>query len=133
MYLMVLLAQWAQAPDHPHKVAYFTVIVPEIICLLLSSAYHLFMAQVKHYDMWLKIDVRCLCLLLLSCMLDSVLYSTSHGAVHSSQKHVSRVSADLWRVWGDDCAILGICVVGIPLPTFLESRSSVSVLHPRCE
>jgi hypothetical protein len=49
--------EWTKIRDHPHKSAFFMVLVPELCCLLLSSAYHLFMAQVKHYDYWLKIDV----------------------------------------------------------------------------
>ena len=44
--------------EHPHRTAFFTVLVPELCCLLLSTSYHLFMAQVKHYDFWLRFDVR---------------------------------------------------------------------------
>jgi predicted membrane channel-forming protein YqfA (hemolysin III family) len=58
LYIAYAILQWAVANDHPHKLAFYTVLVPEMMCLLLSSAYHLFMAQVKHYDTWLKIDVR---------------------------------------------------------------------------
>eukprot|EP00892_Ulva_mutabilis_P010760 jgi/Ulvmu1/8056/UM004_0293.1 len=43
--------------SHPHKLAFCTVLVPQIVCLLLSTAYHLFMAQVKHYSAWLRIDI----------------------------------------------------------------------------
>lgn len=44
--------------NSPDKLALCTVLVPQIVCLLLSTTYHLFMAQVKDYEAWLRIDVR---------------------------------------------------------------------------
>ena len=55
---MFALVEWSKLKEHPHRVAFFSVLVPELCCLLLSTAYHLFMAQVKHYEFWLKFDVR---------------------------------------------------------------------------
>ena len=57
LYVIVALIEWTRVKEHPHKAAFFTVLVPELCCLLLSTCYHLFMAQVKHYDFWLSFDV----------------------------------------------------------------------------
>lgn len=46
-----------RSPETQHRAVFLTVLLPELLCLLLSSAYHLFMAQVKQYDFWLKVDV----------------------------------------------------------------------------
>jgi len=55
---MLVSTTYLLCSSNPHKLAICTVLVPQILCLLLSTTYHLFMAQVKHYHAWLRIDVR---------------------------------------------------------------------------
>ena len=53
-----VLLSWLMHLDAPHSDAFLRMVVPALACLLLSTAYHLFMAQVKHYRFWLTADVR---------------------------------------------------------------------------
>lgn len=58
--ILTSVAIYVLCSTHPHKLAFCTVLVPQILCLLLSTTYHLFMAQVQDYEAWLRIDVRLL-------------------------------------------------------------------------
>lgn len=53
-----MLIWWLTERDTRHSGAFLRMVVPALACLLLSTAYHLFMAQVKHYRFWLTADVR---------------------------------------------------------------------------
>jgi hypothetical protein len=52
------LVWWLLQFDRPHAAAHLRAVVSMLACLLLSSGYHLFLAQVKHYYQWLQADVR---------------------------------------------------------------------------
>jgi hypothetical protein len=58
IFLAGKLVWWLFHMDVPHAGAHLRAVASILACLLLSSGYHLFMAQVKHYYRWLKIDVR---------------------------------------------------------------------------
>jgi predicted membrane channel-forming protein YqfA (hemolysin III family) len=44
--------------DEQHLAVHWSVLLPEFCCLMLSTTYHTFMAQITHYHAWLKADVR---------------------------------------------------------------------------
>ena len=44
----------------------------------------------------------------------------------------SAVSADLWGVWRHGSSILGVSVVGVPVPAHLAGGDPGSVLQSRC-
>jgi predicted membrane channel-forming protein YqfA (hemolysin III family) len=58
LFLVCVMIPYIMRSSHDHAAAYFFVLLPEAVCLLLSSAYHTFMAQVKDYSLWLRVDVR---------------------------------------------------------------------------
>lgn len=58
LVLLLFVIPQVVASQHVHWGAFLSVLVPEALCLLLSSAYHTFLAQVSHYFFWLRVDVR---------------------------------------------------------------------------
>jgi predicted membrane channel-forming protein YqfA (hemolysin III family) len=49
---------WVTHPDEPHAGEHYRILIPALVCLMLSTCYHMFMAQVRHYRIWLTLDVR---------------------------------------------------------------------------